>query len=227
MNTVRFDSLKEGLLTIESKIRVLVGADPECLKIEAFNIPDKLKAIGALLSQRQSILNQMLLGTDEEKRHLNRVNDYLLHLRTRLQERVDKLSNSIIGDYSFDDDYNIEGYMFVSYNDESSVLSFDFDELYGSDFKLMICTLDGYYYALGKRYLWPTISAGSTNILDDGVTWAKNEMGIIVCRDLYELLSNRCYSIPDVIRLNDFWAEATLTCQSITTQSGERFTVIK
>lgn len=225
MDYIEFDSQKEKLLATESKIRELVGDNPEFIKSEAFNTPDKIAVLGNLFDERQLILNRLFQATEEEMCHLKRVNDYLLQLRTRLQERVDKLSNDIIADTSFDDDYNIDGHIYLPYNDESSVLKLETDSLYGSDFHLMISALDEYYFYLKKRYLWP--SACSLNTLDDGVSWSNDERltGIIICHDFYELCYNRYYSYQDIIRLNDFWAEATLVCQSITTQAGDRLTV--
>ncbi len=129
MEYIEFDSQKEKLLATESKIRELVGDNPEFIKSEAFNTPDKIAVLGNLFDERQLILNRLFQATEEEMCHLKRVNDYLLQLRTRLQNRVEKLSNDIIADKSFDDDYNIDGHIFLPYNDESSVLKLETDSL--------------------------------------------------------------------------------------------------
>lgn len=229
MKTSKFESLKKKLLTIEGKIRYMVGDDADSLNQEAFKKPRNLKRLGKLLFDRCCTLNRMFLGTEEEIKHVKIVNEHLLALRNSLHERTTKLYESIINVPSFDDDYEIDGVINVSYNGEESVLKLETDSIYGSDFNLMISVLDYYYWAINRRSLIPSVGPNSSNRLDDGVSWSQNELfrDIIICHDFYVLYFTMEYSFCDIIRLNDFWAEATLTCQSITTQSGERFTVIK
>lgn len=70
----------------------------------------------------------------------------------------------------------------------------------------------------------------SSTSLDDGQSWneypfsGRSEFAdIIICHAVHQLTGHQLYSIPDLIRLNDFWAEAKLTIQSITRQDGTRF----
>lgn len=39
----------------------------------------------------------------------------------------------------------------------------------------------------------------------------------------HQLTNHQLYSIPDLLPLNDFWAEVNLTIQSITEQNGTRY----
>ena len=39
---------------------------------------------------------------------------------------------------------------------------------------------------------------------------------------MHNLSGHMGYSLPDILRLNDFWAEAHLTLQNITEQDGTR-----
>lgn len=67
-------------------------------------------------------------------------------------------------------------------------------------------------------------------IFDDGVSWNEPPFyghpefdDIIICHAMHNLSGHMLYSIPDILRLNDFWAEVHLTFQSITTQDGTRY----
>ena len=46
---------------------------------------------------------------------------------------------------------------------------------------------------------------------------------IVICHAVHQLTDHQLYSIPDLLRLNDFWAEVNLTIQSITDQKGNRW----
>lgn len=184
--------------------------------------PEQFKQFEDLLLKRWRILNSMFLGNEEEMCHLRRVNEHLSYLRKELYRRVALMKQSIVRDPAFDDDYEVEGRLDVHYNDETSVLTLKDDAYYGSDFVLMNEVLESFYLMNRKNSIGFTINPGDDGELDNTVyeQWC----GIPMCYALYDLCFYKHYSIPDLIRLNDFWAEVTLTAQSITTQSGERFT---
>lgn len=228
IDNLNFDSLKKQLLRVETEIKNMTGSTPGCPNMEAFRHPESIEAIGDLLSDRCSLLNQMFIGTPNELEHLKKVNQHFLSLRINLQCRILELS-WIEKKSWFDDDVVIEGSLHLPYNDETSVLKLEEDGLYGSDFDMMICVLEYYYHAIGRENVWPDVDLGSLHRPDDGVTSDRrpfsDEMfdGIPLISDaLHDLCLHKNYSIPDAIRLNDFWAEAKLVAQSITTQTGER-----
>ena len=65
--------------------------------------------------------------------------------------------------------------------------------------------------------------------LDDGVTWAESWLRhpaldpFCVCYAIHDICTHKPYSIPDLLRLNDFWSEAKLVCQHIVQQDGTRW----
>ncbi len=80
----------------------------------------------------------------------------------------------------------------------------------------MLCSVKGYLHSLN---------------LDDNLSW-NNDYPFIgrgefedinICYAVHNLTDHLGYSIPDLIRLNDFWAEVRLTVQSITEQDGTRY----
>lgn len=210
---------KSKLPEIEAKIKEIYKSTGELWRERTS--PEQLKQLEDLLLDRRSILDGMFMGNDEEMSHLRRVNDHLSYLRKELHRRVALMKQNIVKDPTFDDDFEVEGRLDVHYNDETSVLTLKDDAYYGSDFVLMNEVLESFYLMNRKNSIGFTISPHDDGKLDNMVydEWC----GIPMCYALYDLCFYKHYSIPDVIRLNDFWAEVTLTAQSITTQSGERY----
>lgn len=223
------DKLRQQLIETESRLRNIAGSDPECLIREAFSSDKSIETIGRLLCKRCRILNGMFIGTENEMQHLNRVNYHLLDLRNKLHARTTMPAGTIAKEPEFDDDYEVEGTLKIPYNGEDSVLSLEEDDLYGSDFRLMNSILDSYYRALGQSSIGSGISPHMDNFLDDGQPWSEPPFdseafdNIVIGYALHDLCHHKHYSIPDIIRLNDFWAEAGIVAQSITDQTGNRF----
>ena len=67
------------------------------------------------------------------------------------------------------------------------------------------------------------------DVWDDGVTWAEGYLRcpelehIVVCHAVHDICTHKPYSIPDLLRLNDFWVEAHLVCQHIIDQNGKHY----
>lgn len=63
---------------------------------------------------------------------------------------INTQADYIADELAFDDDEEVEGWLRVVYDDGTSVLSFDDDAVYGSDFPLMIKVLTELYKSQGK-----------------------------------------------------------------------------
>lgn len=190
--------------------------------------PVKSSVVKHLLTRRLKLLNMMFCPNDENLRRFKDINSRLELLCRQLRERMMKLqqSLSLIQDSDYDDDYEIEGELRFCYNDEDSVLILD-DDHYCSDFRRMIDIIHTCNYGT----YWECIERISLNTpsLDDGVSWNEPPFygqpefeNIIICHAMHNLSDHMGYSLPDILRLNDFWAEAHLTLQSITEQDGTR-----
>ena len=159
------------------------------------------------------------------------VNERLFTLTRQLHDRVKTLESRlplVMDCQDFDDDYELEGTLRYCFNSEDSVLKLEDDCEYGSDFTLMIKLIADFGYGTVKENI-ECIHCSSTP-LDDGQSWneypfsGRSEFAdIIICHAVHQLTGHQFYSIPDLIRLNDFWAEAKLTIQSITEQDCTRF----
>jgi hypothetical protein len=66
---------------------------------------------------------------------------------------------------------------------------------------------------------------GCANTMDDGTTWGEAWLlippleHIIICHALHALVTHMNWSIPDVLRINDFKIEVTLTVQQYSDQN--------
>lgn len=224
------DNLKHRLAEVESKIRAIAGVDIDhsdswtsCL--------EKREKVGSLLDSRREILNEMFLPSDENVFRFKAVNERLFTLTRQLHDRVMALESrlSLVMDCpDFDDDHELEGTLRYCFNSEDSVLKLEDDCEYGSDFTLMIKLIADLGYGTVKENI-ERVHYSSTP-LDDGQSWneypfsGRREFAdIIICHAVHQLTGHQFYSIPDLIRLNDFWAEAKLTIKSITKQDGTRF----
>lgn len=190
--------------------------------------PVKSSVVKHLLTRRLKLLNMMFCPNDENLRRFKDINSRLELLCRQLRDRMMKLqqSLSLIQDSDYDDDYEIEGELRFCYNDENSVLKLD-DDFYCSDFRRMIEIIHSCNYGT----YWECIERISINShpLDDGVSWNDPPFygqpefeNIIICHAMHNLSGHMGYSLPDILRLNDFWAEAHLTLQNITEQDGTR-----
>lgn len=219
---------RDELMEIERRIKELAGKssddnDKWCRDETKYN------EIKYLLTRRWKLLNLMFMPSDANIKRFKEVNSHLEALCRQLRERILKLKQTLplVRDSDFDDDYELEGVLRFCYNDENSVLKLD-DDHYCSDFCRMIDIIHTFNYDTYWECI-ERISPGSP-ILDDGVSWNEPPFhegiefdNIIICHAMHNLSAHMLYSIPDILRLNDFWAEVHLTFQSITTQDGSRY----
>lgn len=219
---------RDELMDIERGIKV-IACDSSHVTDKWRIDQTKFDEVKSLLTRRWNLLNLMFMPSDENMNRFKEINSLLETRCRQLRERMFKLRQSlpIFCDSDFDDDYELEGELRFCYNDEKSVLKLD-DEYYGSDFCRMIdiihtCNYGTYWECIER--ISPT-----SQILDDGVSWNEPPFygrpefdDIIICHAMHNLSDHMLYSIPDILRLNDFWAEVHLTFQSITEQDGTRY----
>lgn len=224
--------LKRQLHAIENKITAIAGRDMD-ISSKWMEDSAQVGIVKALLSDRCVLLNEMFTPTSEALKHFNAVNNRLSSLSRQLRARMKTLDEkrlSIMDCPDFDDDFEIEGRLSFSFNDENSVLKLDDDNYYGSDFAKMICLIDSLTHREADWHALECIYLHSLN-LDDNLSWnndypfiGRGELeDINICYAVHNLTDHLGYSIPDLIRLNDFWAEVRLTVQSITEQDGTRY----
>ena len=224
-----FEVLRTRVQKIESEIRSVVGAEPGWIDMDAL---DKHKnELDLLLGERKVLLDWMLKETLEEVERMRTVNQRLFDLTNRLRVKMVDVAEYLLSRErdDFDDDYEVEGTLRFNFNDEDSVLPYSGDEVYSSDFKLMINVRDwlkvdnrSRQLELHCRYDEPRESILASINLDDGQTWVHNMAGcfddIVICHST--MLFNREFGFPvvDLLHQNDFWSEVHIRYQNFATQ---------
>lgn len=221
---------KKTISDLEQRIIAITGDDIDHSE-KWLNSPSHRKQVAKFLASRQHLLNEMFNPTPDNMSTFQSINERLYTLTQQLFARVKSMEKKlplVMDAPDFDDDYEIEGTLRFCYNDEDSVLKLEDDAQYGSNFPLMIKLISDLFHGSVTENIE---QIGPTSLpLDDGVSWDeypfrghKDFNGIIICHAVHQLTDHQLYSIPDLLRLNDFWAEVKMTVQSITTQNGTRF----
>ena len=217
---------KEKLREIETEITELINYDPDYILLRKME-EKKWEQMEELLNKRRWILNQMFEFTPQNIERIKKIDTRLRNLSVKIHERVKVMESKaqiILDDPDFDDDYEIEGSLAFSWNDENSVLRLD-DENYGSDFNSMIHITDSFYYAQGRfSHNIIDVHKKSKN-MDEDIDWNEAPLQhpkLNICYATHCICCHKLYSIPDLLRLNDFWCEVKFIEQNIRDAEGKK-----
>ena len=190
-----------------------------------------------MMSDRSFILHLLFEKhcTPAEVARLEKVNDLLLDLTNRTYNRTASLARKVLSTprEELDDDLTVEGKLIPEFDLPYSVLRLEDDNYYGSDFVRMAAILqetEEYQPGMADvrcdldqiENFTPAITdeeLGCANSMDDGTTWGEAWLRIpplehiIICYALHALVVHMNWSIPDVLRINDYKIEVTLTVQ--------------
>ena len=224
-----FEVRRDEVLRIEEHIRSIVGSDPDRLNYYVlFRHKEELEL---MLDQRRTLLNWMFMETPQEIARMDALNTRLFDLTKRLRLKMADVCESLASHQrdDFDDDFEVEGTLKYSYNEDESILSYDGADVYGSDYHLMIAlnnyltgNEDLHYLELSCRYNWPKESILESGNLDDGQSWGHHTPGrfdgICICYTVGLFCKYCGYPIQDILQLNDFWVEVNVRYQHLVTQ---------
>lgn len=195
-----------------------------------------------LMSDRSFILELLFEKhcTPSEVARLEKVNALLLDLTNRTYQRTASLLRKVLSTPAedLDDDFTVEGKLVPEFDLPASVLRLEDDNFYGSDFVRMAAILqetEEFQPAMANPRVYPNYienytpsmtdkELGCSNDLDDGISWAEAWLSIpplrniIVCHALHALVTHMNWSIPDVLRINDYKIEVTFTVQQYSDQ---------
>lgn len=241
------DRLREVLRMVEDEIKR--NTYNESMNFNFRGI-DKytLHKLDDLIGTRCLILNKMFQATPAEIERFKTVNALLYSLTKKMYQRTADFYRTLLKygkDETFDDDYYVEGSLQYSYNGEDSILYLEEDSYYGSDFNYMIELIDtlteqerskfheiksvSIVYRPEHTPDWTDEQLDCVDTLDDGQSWAESWLrhplldSICICYAVHDICTHKAYSIPDFLRLNDFWVEAKIVCQHIVEQDGTRY----
>lgn len=198
---------REVVKEIERRIKVMARYNPDqTFRFRKFSEQER-DVLDTLWSARVRILNEMMLyPTDAEVERLGHQNDKLRELSKDAFAQGRNLWKSLL--YSphlkaDDDCYDAEEHVNFCYNDEDSVLKLENDAYYGSDFEYMLhfrCN----FLNTGRHYV------GEPLVEDDGIDWNLDYLDnrafekFNICHLLHSLHSHEHYSLPDILRMDDF-----------------------
>ena len=240
--------IREEIKEIEAKIITIIGGDVEYNFVWTQS-KTKREQIERLIWHRKNLLDKMFIATPEEISRFEQVNSQLLSLTKKMYERTANLYRKMATttyDADFDDDVIVEGTLKFSMNERASILPMTNDDYYGSDFYSMLSVIDWLYSCSATKFEYvefcccnifppnysPDMSnkeLGLVDELNDRTSWYSHTQpasdklkNITVCHAIHNLSNNKPYSIPDILRMNDFWVEVMIKHQHIVDQDGSR-----
>lgn len=248
------DRLRKQLQRVERRILRITGMNPDswCWT----RSQKKLEQVGLLIRKRKNLLNQMFVGTPEEETRMEQVNVCLRDLTQRMYRRSAELYRKVLTatyDETFDVDVEVEGSLTYSCDCDESVLDMTNDSYYGSDFRRMLSIIDLLYLRQCKGFETHEIAQTDKSInLNDNPDMSDEELGfkdhlngdidnweddtfrgaysalahIRICHAIHVICDHQAYSIPDLLRMNDFWCEVKVTHQHLVKQDGSRWELI-
>ncbi|MBR5465593.1 MAG: hypothetical protein IKU77_07400 [Alistipes sp.] len=237
------EHLRKSVLNIEAQLREIVGncigkwfASPRC--------DYEYEPLVELLHCRKVLLDEMFIATVEEVERMEQVNACLRDLTNKLFARTEELYRKMISTTyvpEFDDDVDVEGTLKFEMNDTDSILSMSNDDYYGSDFafvfEVIACLYThnylrreeiefSYCYCPPNSYRadMDREELRTADNLNDDNTWYESSQPaadklshLCICHAIYDLNMHKPYSIPDILRMNDFMVEVTVKHQHFAT----------
>lgn len=236
------DILREKVQGIEARLRgIMDGKDLQWTENAWARSRVKM-----LLLARSDYLNRMFRGTPEEVRRFEALNTMLLHKSDEMRRRTAMLWESVLTMRQmpeFDDYYGVRGVLRIcgDRSDEESVLRLPDDDYYGSDFALaneaLVSSMpDGWVHLHCGHGIHPrkTATQGDGRLpefccpIDDVENWAEGPLchpslsHIRICHVIHDIVTHVDFSIPDLLRINNFHTEVRLEITNDITQSGVR-----
>ena len=198
---------------VERRIKMIARYDADkSFRFRKFSEQER-EVLHSLWSTRVRILNEMMLHpTDAEIARLGHQNDKLRELSKDAFAQGRNLWKSLLHSPSLmanEDYYDVEEHVDFCWNDEDSVLKMDNDDYYGSDFEYMLhfhCN----FRDSGRYYV------GEPLVADDGTNWNLDYLDnqafdrFCICHLLHSLHSHEYYSLPDILRMDDFYVHVWL-----------------
>lgn len=202
--------------------------------------------VGLMMADRSYILELLFEKhcTPSEVARLEKVNTLLQDLTNQTYYRTARMLRSVLSmsAYDQDEDFIVEGKLVPEFDLPGSVLRLEDDNYYGSDFIRMAAILqetEEFQPAMANPRVYPDHiekytpwmtdkELGCSNDLDDGTSWAEAWLiipplrHINVCYALHALVTHMNWSIPDVLRINDYKIEVTFTVQQYSDQDCNR-----
>lgn len=199
-----------------------------------------------LLKKRCELLNEMFEGSQEEVERFWKVNDLLCNLTKKMHSKALNLYRNLLKsgyDPDFDDDITLEATLKYDLDADCDFL---YDENkpdeYGSRYWIIMAILNILYeesytsecafcntsYVLRHNLDMTPEELGLDDFLDDGKSWSEAPLDrpefkdICICHAIHDLCCHKSYSIPDLLKMNNFRIDINIAHQHSVNIDGER-----
>lgn len=224
-----FELQKAEVQRIEYVIRVIVGDDFEYM--DPFVLDKNMVELELLLNQRRTLLNMMFREDDVEIERMKIVNCRLFTLTKRLRLKMADVCEGLVKQTrdDFDDDFEVDGILSFNYDYKDSILPYEGNSVYGSNFYQMIALNNRLRFISNKPYLELSCRYDDSrkNLLESGncdiddLSWAHeitgSFYGIYICHTTAVFCRDFGYPVVDVLHMNDFWSEVHVRYQQFAT----------
>lgn len=219
------DEKREVLQNVEQRVKKIVNCDLDYSPSLRYLSENEHDVIDLLMGIRYVVLNEMMLHpTPAEVERFRYQNDKLFKLTQEYYAQCRNMWRTLFHTpYKVDDRYcyEVEGVLRFEYGDDDAVVKLENDDYYGSDFQYMIHLQDELIYKYKMDSLLNGVFGsfvGATedgykqinNMLDDGDSWDECSLhkpefaDICVCYAMHALHTHQDYSLPDILRMDDF-----------------------
>ena len=208
------EHLREQVEKIEREILILTDDGTACCVSD-----DKGEYLVKLIEERKETLDALFQATPDEVMRMDKLNDRLKAITRQMHERVAIVNEDaakIFGDGNFE----VEGQLNYNPNATDAIVQIANDEYYSSDFAKIHQVIDmlfglGFFTVKCADFVRPS---DLVNDFDNG-NWetgyedwqpqAEKFKYINICFAIHSLNAYHPYSIPDILRMNNF--EITVT----------------
>ena len=229
---IRYGKLYRKLQKVERQI-IKIAGDEEAGH-RWWKDGRKEEQLEELLSNRCYLLNQMFVVTSDVVARMEEINTQLYNLTQKMYAQSARLYRrelAVAIDSEFDN-IVVRGALYYCHNGENSVLQLSDDAFYGSNFNRMVELIHSVeaveeiasvckYLDCGDVSESSDAKLGFEDWSDDGTSWAEGWLRckefehISICHAIHDLCTHKHYSIPDLLRLNNFVCEITVKYQHI------------
>ena len=212
--------LKEKVEKIESEILALTDDGAACCVSD-----DKGAYLAKLIEERKDTLDALFQATPNEVMRMDKLNDQLKAITRQMHERV-AIVNEDASKIFGGGDFEVEGHLNYNPNATNAILPMANDDYFGSDFAKIHQVVDmlfnqGYLAVKCADFVR---ASDLVNDFDNGhwetayEDWqpqADKLKYINICFAIHSLNAYHPYSIPDILRMNNF--DVTVTIKKVMT----------
>ena len=214
------EHLREQVEKIEREILMLTDDGTACCVSD-----DKGAYLVKLIEERKNALDALFQATPDEVMRMDKLNDQLKAITRQMHERV-AIVNEDAAKIFVDGNFEVEGRLNYNPNAAGAFLQMENDEYLGSDFAKIHQVIDmlfdqGYLPIKCADFVR---ASDLVNDFDDGKwetayeDWqpqADKFKYINICFAIHSLNAYHPYSIPDILRMNNF--DITVTVKKVMT----------